>query len=104
MLLSPSAGLLRFSQKDIAQIATVVVGLIWPLPQPRVGLSSSLSAANPLQVLFSLSSSTGSNSSLVPTLPSSTMLQSRPGTETVIGTLCRICWVRIRVGQHTVYS
>ena len=94
VLPSPSAGLWRFSQEDIAQSATGVTGLIWHPPPPGVEWLSSSSAAKPLQVL----SIATSNSSLVPTLPSSTMLQSHPGTETVIGTLGRIRRVLIQVG------
>ena len=69
------------------QIATAVAGLICPPPLPGIELSSSLS--NPLQVLGSVLSSEGSSSSLVPTLPSLSTLQSHPGTKFVIGTLGR---------------
>ena len=100
VLPSSSAGLLRFSQEDIAQIATAVAGLIRPPPSSGAELSSSSSSANPLQVLSSASSNAASNSSLVPTLPSSTTLQSRPGTKIGIGTLYRIYRVRIRVKRH----
>ena len=86
VLTSSSAGLLRFSQDDIPQIATAVAGFTLPLSLPGTELSSS-SSSNPLQVLGSLLSSEGSSSSLVPTLPSLTMLQSRSGTKFVIGTL-----------------
>ena len=81
-----SAGLLRLSQDDIPQIATAVADFIWPLSIPGTELSS-LSSSNPLQVLGSLLSSKESSSSLVPTLPSLTMLQSYPSTKFVIGTL-----------------
>ena len=94
VLTSSSAGLSRLSQDDITQIATVVAGLIRAPPLPGTELSSS-SSANPLQVSGSLSSSEASSSSLVPTLPSSTTLQSRPGTKFVIGTLGRIYRVHI---------
>ena len=100
VLPSSSAGPLRFSQEDIAQITTAVVGLIRPPPSSGAELSSSSSSVNPLQVLSSASSNAASNSSLVPTLPSSTTLQSRPGTKIGIGTLNRIYRVRIRVKRH----
>ena len=101
MLPSLLAGLLRLSQEDIAQIATVVAGLIRPPPSSGAELSSSSSLANPLQMLSSASSNAASNSSLVPTLLSSTTLQSCPGTKTGIGTLYRIYRVRIPVGRHS---
>ena len=88
VLTSSSAGLSRLSQEDITQIATAVAGLIRPPPLPGTELSSS-SSSNPLQVLGGVSSSEGSSSSLVPTPPSSSTLQSRPGTKFVIGTLGR---------------
>ena len=81
-----SAKLFWLSQDDILQITTVVAGFIWPLSLSGTELSSS-SSSNPLQVLGSLLSSEGSSSSLVPPLPSFTMLQSHPGTKFVIGTL-----------------
>ena len=87
VLTSSSAGLSRLSQEDITQIATAVAGLIRPPPLPGTELSSS--SSNPLQVLGGVSSSEGSSSSLVPTPPSSSTLQSRPGTKFVIGTLGR---------------
>ena len=98
VLTSSSAGLSRLSQDDITQIATAVAGLIRAPPLPGTELSSSsLSSpsANPLQASGSLSSSEASSSSLVPTLPSSTTLQSCPGTKFVIGTLGRIYRVHI---------
>ena len=96
VLTSSSAGLSRLSQDGITQIATAVAGLIRAPPLPGTELSSSSSSsANPLQVSGSLSSSEASSSSLVPTLPSSTTLQSRPGTKFVIGTLGRIYRVHI---------
>ena len=100
VLQSSSAGLLRFSQEDIAQITTAVAGLIQPPPSSGAELSLSLSSANPLQVLSIASSNAASNSSLVPTLLSSTTLQSCPGTKTGIGTLYRIYRVRNRVKRH----
>ena len=86
MLTYSLAGLLRLSQDDIPQIATAVAAFIRPLSIPRTELSS-LSSSNPLQVLGSLLSSEESGSSLVPTLPPLTMLQSYPCTKFVIGTL-----------------
>ena len=86
VLTSSLAGLSRLSQEDITQIATAVAGLIRPPPLPGTELSSS---SNPLQVLGCVLSSEGSSSSLVPTPPSLSMLQSRPGTKFVIGTLGR---------------
>ena len=72
------------------QIATAVAGLIRPPPLPGTKLSSSSSSSsNSLQVLGGVSSSEGSISSLVPTPPSSSTLQSRPGNKFVIGTLGR---------------
>ena len=88
VLTSSSVGLSRLSQEDITQIATAVAGLIRPPPLPGTELSSS-SSSNPLQVSGDVSSSEGSSSSLVPTPPSSSTLQSRPGTKFVIGTLGR---------------
>ena len=95
MLLSPMAGLLRFSQEDIVQIAPGAAGQIRPPSPPGVELLPLSSVAKPLQVLSSLLSNAASNSSLVLTLLSSTMLQSRPGIETVIETLGMICRVLI---------
>ena len=69
------------------QIATAVAGLICPPPLPGTELSSS--SSNPLQVLGSVLSSEGSSSSLVPTLLSSSTLQSHTGTKFVIMTLGR---------------
>ena len=66
MLKYSSAGLLRLSQDDILQIATVVTDFIWPLSIPGTELSS-LSSSNLLQVLGSLLSSKESSSSLTPT-------------------------------------
>ena len=81
-----SAGLLRLSQHGITQITTVIADFIRPLSIPGTELLS-LSSSNLLQVLGSLLSSEESSSSLVPTLPSLTMLQSRPCTKFEIGTL-----------------
>ena len=86
VLSSSLAGLSRLSQDDITQIATVVAGLIHPSLLPGTEL---LSSSNSLQVLGRVLSSEGSSSSLVPTLPSSSTLQSHPGTKFVIGTLGR---------------
>ena len=69
-------------------------------PLSGAELSSSLSPANPLQVLSSASSNAASNSSVVPTLLSSATLQSRPGTKTGIGSLYRIYRVRIPVKRR----
>ena len=86
MLTSSSAGLLRLFKDNVTYVATVVAGLIQPPPLAGSELSSSsLSSANLLQRLDSLSSSEGSSSSLVPTLPSLTMLQSHPGTKLFMG-------------------
>ena len=85
-------------RRILTQIAMAVAGLIRPPPLPGTELLSS-SSSNPLQVLGCVSSSEGSSSSLVPTPPSSSTLQSLPGTKFVIGTLGRTYRVK-RILYH----
>ena len=81
-----SAGLLRLSQYDIPQIATVVADFIRPLSIPGTELLS-LSSSNLLQVLGSLLSSEESSKSLVPTPAFFDNASTRPCTKFDIGTL-----------------
>ena len=86
VLTCSSAGLPRLSQEDT--YANRYGGSWFDSPPPLRGTELlSSSSSNPLQVLGCVSSSEGSSSSLVPTPPSSSTLQSLPGTKFVIGTL-----------------
>ena len=81
---------------------SMVADLILPPPLPETELLS-LSSSNPLQVLGSTLSSKGSSSSLVPTLPSLTTVQSCPGTKFAIRTLGRTYHIE-HIMYHLMWS